>query len=127
EEIAAKFESAGESGQARQTGVNLVWMRTEVEKLLVARLGSKRLNPEDVELMVGFREEHEIGKLLRAIGERQLAQAVDHLRALLASKQSEMLILWCIGDPFRQALNTRARSAPAQGASYCGRRSVPSP
>src|SRR5256884_50226 len=52
EEIAARFESAGESGQARRTGVNLLWMRTEVEKLLVARLGSKRLNPEDVELMV---------------------------------------------------------------------------
>jgi DNA polymerase III delta subunit len=123
EEIAAKFESAGGSGQARQTGgVNLVWMRTEVEKLLVARPGSKRLKPEDLELMVAFREEHEIGKLVRAIAERQLAQALDNLRALLESKQSEMLILWSIGDLFRQAMKARASSASAYGASYRGGR-----
>ena len=122
EEIAANFESAGESGQGRQVGVNLVWMRTEVEKLLVARPGSKRLKPGDVALIVAFREEHEIGKLLRAIADRQLARALDNLRALLASKQSEVLILWCIGDLFRQALKSRAGSASAYGAPYRGGR-----
>ena len=122
EGIAARFESAGESGQARRTGVNLLWMRTEVEKLLVARPGSKRLKPGDVALIVAFREEHEIGKLLRAIADRQLARALDNLRALLASKQSEVLILWCIGDLFRQALKSRAGSASAYGAPYRGGR-----
>ena len=54
--------------------------------------------------MVAFREEREIGKLLRAIGERKCAAALATLRELLASKVAETLILWCIGDLFRQAM-----------------------
>ena len=89
-------------------------------------LGSKRLKPEDLELMVAFREEHEIGKLVRAIAERRLAQALDNLRALLESKQSEVLILWCIGDLFRQALKARTSSASLYGTPYRGGRGGPS-
>jgi DNA polymerase III delta subunit len=58
----------------------------------------------DLEVIVAFREEHEIGKLLRAIGERKCGLALETLRDLLASKVAETLILWCIGDLFRQAL-----------------------
>ncbi len=105
EEIAGKFEISQDSRSAAgPSAVNLLWMRTELEKLLTARPGMKRVEPADLEVMVAFREEHEIGKLLRAIGERKCAAALATLRELLASKVAETLILWCIGDLFRQAL-----------------------
>ena len=114
EEIAGKFEISQDARSAPQpSAVNLVWMRTELEKLLTARPGLKRVEPGDLEVMVAFREEHEIGKLLRAISERNCAVALAKLRELLASRVAETLILWCIGDLFRQALRG--------GASYGNR------
>jgi len=105
EEIAAKFEISQDSrSSAGPSAVNILWMRTELEKLLTAKPGLKRLAPADLESIVAFREEHEIGKLLRAIGTRQCSDALRTLRELLASKVAETLILWCIGDLFRQAL-----------------------
>jgi DNA polymerase III delta subunit len=105
DEIAGKFEiSADSRSAAGPSAVNLVWMRTELEKLLTARPGTKRVEAEDLEVIVAFREEREIGKLLRAIGERNCGAALATLRELLASKVAETLILWCIGDLFRQAL-----------------------
>lgn len=112
EEIAGKFEISSDSrSSAGPSAVNLLWMRTELGKLLTARPGIKRVEPADLEVMVAFREEREIGKLLRAIGERDCATALTTLRELLASKVAETLILWCIGDLFRQAL----RGAPSFG------------
>lgn len=105
EDIAGKFEISQDSRSgAGPSAVNLLWMRTELEKLLTARPGMKRVESADLEVMVAFREEREIGKLLRAIGERKCAAALATLRELLASKVAETLILWCIGDLFRQAL-----------------------
>ncbi len=105
EEIAGKFEISQDSRSAAgPSAINLLWMRTELEKLLTARPGMKRVDPEDLEVIVAFREEREIGKLLRAIGERKCAVALATLRELLASRVAETLILWCIGDLFRQAL-----------------------
>jgi len=105
EEIARKFESSQDSRSASgPSAVNLLWMRTELEKLLTARPGMKRLEAVDLEVIVAFREEREIGKLLRAIGERKCAVALATLRELLASKVAETLILWCIADLFRQSL-----------------------
>lgn len=119
EEIAAKFEISSDSrAEAKPSGVNVLWMRTELEKLLTARPGMKRLEPADLELIVAFREEREIGKLLRALAERKCGEALEILRALVASKVAETLILWCIGDLFRQAL----KAAPGLGA---GRGSAP--
>jgi DNA polymerase III delta subunit len=105
EEIAAKFEISQDSRSASgPSAVNLLWMRTELEKLLTARPGLKRVESADLEMIVAFRQEREIGKLLRAMGERNCAVALGTLRDLLASKVAETLILWCIGDLFRQAL-----------------------
>jgi DNA polymerase III delta subunit len=105
EDIAGKFEISLDSRSAAgPSAVNLLWMRTELEKLLTARPGIKRVEAADLEVMVAFREEREIGKLLRAMGERKCAMALATLRELLASKVAETLILWCIGDLFRQAL-----------------------
>ena len=105
EEVAGKFESSQDSRSAAgPSAVNLLWIRTELEKLLTARPGMKRVESADLEVMVAFREEREIGKLLRAMGERKCAAALATLRELLASKVAETLILWCIGDLFRQAL-----------------------
>jgi DNA polymerase III delta subunit len=114
EEIAGKFEISSDSrSSAGPSAVNLLWMRTELEKLLTARPGIKRVEAADLEFMVAFREEREIGKLLRAIGERDCAAALTTLRELLASKVAETLILWCIADLFRQTLRG--------GAAFGGR------
>jgi DNA polymerase III delta subunit len=116
EEIAGKFEISNDSrSDAKASGVNLLWMRTELEKLLTANPGKKRLEAADLELIVAFREEREIGKLLRAIAERKCGLALEFLRDLLASKVAETLIVWCIGDLFRQTLR-------GGGASYGGGR-----
>lgn len=114
--IAAKFESGG--GPGKEPGVNLLWLRTEMEKLLTSKPDSKRLERRDLDLIVAFREEREIGKLLRAVAERQLGQAYDHLRLLLESKQPEMLILWSVGDLFRQALRSGAGGGYGQGGGW---------
>ena len=84
-------------------------------------VGMIMLEPADLEVIVAFREEREIGKLLRAMGERKCAVALATLRELLASKVAETLILWCIGDLFRQALRAGAsygnRSGWSRGAN----------
>jgi DNA polymerase III delta subunit len=108
ETVAAKFETAG-GRETTRPGVNLLWMRTEIEKLLAAKPDAKRLERVDLNLIVTFREEHEIGKLLGALAERNFGKAVAFLRALLASKEPETLLVWCIGDLFRQAI----KGAPA--------------
>ncbi len=114
EEIASKFEISNDSrAESKPSGVNLLWMRTEIEKLLTAKPGKKRLEAADLELIVAFREEREIGKLLRAIAERKCGQALGFLKELLASKVAETLLVWCIGDLFRQAL--RGGGAPYGG------------
>jgi len=118
EEIAGKFEISSDSRSGGgPSAVNLLWMRTELEKLLTARPGLKRLAPADLESIVAFREEREIGKLLRAIGERRCGEALSTLRELLASKVAETLILWCIGDLFRQTLRGVASQAYRGGWS----------
>ena len=120
EEVAGKFGAGGNSfrGQSSE-GVNLLWMRTELEKLLTAVEGKNRLEPADLELLASFREEHEIGKMLRAIAERQCAKALEFLGRLVDSKVAETLLLWSIGDLFRQALKTAGQ------AGGWGRRSNP--
>jgi DNA polymerase III delta subunit len=81
----------------------------------------KRLEPDDLELIVAFREEREISKLLRAVAERKCSEALDLLRALLRSKVAETLLLWCVGDLFRQALKSAPRaSAVPYGAGRGG-------
>jgi len=85
-------------------------MRTELEKLLTARPGAKRLERSDLELMLAFREERQIGAFLRALAERNCGEAVERLRALLASKTAETLLLWCIADLLRQALQVQPPS-----------------
>jgi len=105
EEMAVKFEISQDSRSGSgPSAVNLLWMRTELEKLLTARPNIKRVEARDLEVIVAFHEEHEIGKLLRAIGERKCDLALTTLRELLASKVAETLILWCIADLFRQTL-----------------------
>ncbi len=118
-EMASRFERPIESG-SKAMGVDLLWMRTETEKILTARPGAKRLERTDLELLVSFHEEREIGKLLRAIADRQVAQSLRELRGLEAGKQSEMLLLWYISDLFRQSL--KLGSGAGQGA-YGGSRS----
>jgi DNA polymerase III delta subunit len=118
DEIAAKFEPSTDSRSEKPAGVNLLWLRTEMEKLLTAKAGSKRIERADLASIVVFREEHEIGKLLRAIAERQFGPALDHLRALMASKQPETLLLWSMGDLLRQAI--KGASGPAYGRGSYG-------
>jgi DNA polymerase III delta subunit len=121
EDIAGKFEISHDwRAEAKRGGVNLLWLRTELEKLLTAKPGLKRLEPADLELIVAFREEREIGKLLRALAERKFGEAVEFLRALLGSKVAETLLLWCIGDLFRQALRSPLSSTFDRGPARYG-------
>ncbi len=124
EEIVSKFQSSPDSrGETKGAGVNLLWLRTEMDKLLTARPGAKRLERSDLDVLVAFREEHEIGKLLAAIAERKFGEALGQLRSLLASKEPETLILWCIGDHVRQALKGGAQ--PPFGRGGWGRPANP--
>src|SRR5579875_1237706 len=67
ERIVSQFEGGGNSSaKGKGTGVNLLWLRTEIDKLLVARTDKRKIEERDLDLIVAFREEHEIGKLLSA-------------------------------------------------------------
>jgi len=122
-EVASRFENRPDPRSDARPGVNLLGMRTEIEKLLTARPGAQRLEPADLEQIVSYREDHEIGKLLEAIADRQLGLAIARLRALLSSKEPEALILWSIGDLFRQALkSTSAASRSGRSAGPGGQR-----
>ena len=116
EEIAAKFLPGSSSRDPNPEGVNLLWMRTELEKLITAMGGKAKLEPSDLQLISTFQEEHEIGKMLRAIAERQCGEALEFLGSLVASKVAETLLLWCIGDLFRQALKSTGQSSYGGGA-----------
>ncbi len=111
EEIAAKFERAYDR-EPERSGINLLWMRTELEKTLTARPGAKRLERQDLELIVAFREDHEISAFLRALAERRSPEALERLHTLLASKTAETLLLWCIADLIRQALKLQGAAGP---------------
>ena len=121
-EIASRFESVSDPGAAKTGGVNLLWLRTELEKVLTAHPDARHLGREHLELLVVFREEHEIGKLLAALADRQFESAVTQLRTLLASKEPETLILWRIGDLVRQALKAGSPLPSASRFSQGGRR-----
>jgi DNA polymerase III delta subunit len=122
ETLAVKFMPGSSSRDPNPQGVNLLWMRTELEKLITAMDGKTRLEPPDLQLIATFQEEHEIGKMLRAIAERQCGDALGFLRSLVASKVAETLLLWCIGDLFRQALKSSGQAG--YGGSW-GRQSNP--
>jgi DNA polymerase III delta subunit len=116
EEIASKFLPGSSSRDPNPEGVNLLWMRTELEKLITAMDGKTKLEPPDLQLISTFQEEHEIGKMLRAIAERQCGDALGFLRSLVASKVAESLLVWCIGDLFRQTLKSTGQSSYGGGA-----------
>jgi DNA polymerase III delta subunit len=116
-EIAARFEYS--SNEGKPGGVNLLWLRTEMEKIVTAHPEAKRLTPEHLDLLVVLREEHEVGKLLAAIADRRFDLALAQLRTLIASKEPETLILWRIGDLVRQAL--RSSSGGTRGSWGAGR------
>ena len=123
EDLAAKFQPGNSSRDSNPQGVNLLWMRTELEKLITAAEAKTRLEAADLQLIASFQEEHEIGKMLRAIAERQCAEALQFLRRLVASKVAETLLLWCIGDLFRQALKSTGQKS--YGGGTWGQRSNP--
>lgn len=116
--IARRFEVAAEgSERGRESGgVNLLWMRTEIDKLLTARRGVDHLEEADVAFLAEPRDEHEIGKLLTALAARKVDEALAVLRDLMVSKESETLLLWCVGDLFRQAL--KAAGGPLRTAPW---------
>ncbi len=105
ESLVALFEGPGQSREAA-AGVNLLWLRTEAEKLMLIHPETQRIEASDLDAIAPFREEREIGKLLASIADRRFREALATLRNLLSGKQPETLILWCIADLFRQALKS---------------------
>lgn len=123
--IARRFEATAEGSERGRGsgGVNLLWMRTEIDKLLTARRGVDHIEEADAGFLAEPRDEHEIGKLLAALASRKVDEALAVLRNLMSSKEPESLLLWCIGDLFRQALKTAGapqRAAPwrTAGSAY---------
>ena len=114
-QAAAQFENHPDPRSGAKPGVNLLWLRTEAEKLLTARPGAQRWEEADLEQMVSVREEHEIARLQEAIAERDTPKALERLRALLASKEPDTLILWSIGDLLRQSLKSGSASSRSGG------------
>lgn len=116
--IARRFEVAAEGTERGKGsgGVNLLWMRTEIDKLLTTKRGVNHLEAADVELLAEPRDEHEIGKLLTALAARTVGEALAVLRNLMLSKEPEALLLWSIGDLFRQAL--KATGGPMRQAPW---------
>lgn len=116
ETLVKLFEGRAESS-SRETaaGVNLLWLRTETEKLMLVHPKDPRIRAADLDLIAPFREEHEIGKLLAAVADRRLSDALPLLRNLVAGKEPETLILWCVGDLFRQALKGIGQPARSYG------------
>lgn len=106
EAAAARFEANPSSRSKEAAGVNLLWLRTEIEKLQTARPGIQRVEEADLAMLSGPREEHEIGKLLAAVAGRKLSESLALLQDLIAGKEPETLVLWCLGDLFRQALKS---------------------
>jgi DNA polymerase III delta subunit len=117
---AARFEDRPDPRGGERPGVNLLGLRTEVEKVLTARPGAQRWEAADLDQIISYREDHEISKLLEAIADRRLPEAIGRLRALLASKEPEALILWSIGDLFRQALKSASSGSRSGGRGYGG-------
>lgn len=116
EEVAARFELAYDR-EPERSGVNLLWMRTELEKALTAKPGAKRLERQDLELIAGLREDHQISGFLRGLADRRCSEALERLRGLLAGKTAETLLLWCIADLVRQALKLHGAAGPRGAAS----------
>ena len=122
-EAAARFEDRPDPRSGARPGVNLLGLRTEVDKVLTARPDARHLEADDLALIISYREDHEIGKLLEALAGRQVTESIARLRTLLASKEPEALILWSIGDLFRQALkssSTASRSGGHRSGGYGG-------
>jgi DNA polymerase-3 subunit delta len=116
EALAEKFVVSGAGRGAQRETVNLLWLRTELDKLMTAKAGAKRIESEDLELVAAVREEHEMGKMLRALAERRCEEALTRMRALLSSKVAETLLLWSVGDLIRQALKGASRSQGSRPA-----------
>jgi len=121
-EIASRFEIPSGPNEGKPGGVNLLWLRTEMEKVITAHPEAKRLEPVHLESLVVFREEHEIGKLLGALADRKFDGALAQLRTLVASKEPETLILWRIGDLIRQALRISSQGQGGSRGSFGGGR-----
>jgi DNA polymerase III delta subunit len=119
-DAAARFEDRPDPRSGARPGINLLGLRTEVEKVLTARPGAQRLEAGDLDEIVSYREDREISMLLEAIADRRLAEAIARLRTLLASKEPEALILWSIGDLFRQALRSSSNASRSGGRGYGG-------
>ncbi|HUI44081.1 MAG TPA: DNA polymerase III subunit delta [Terriglobia bacterium] len=115
EQMSARFEDRPDPRSDAKPGVNLLALRTEVDKVRTAKPGAERWEEADLEQIVSFHEDHEIGKLLEAIAARELARAIERLRALMASKEPEALVVWSIGDLFRQALKSTSAAGTSRG------------
>src|SRR5215469_13859494 len=62
-DAAARFEDRPDPRSGARPGVNLLGLRTEVEKVLTARPGAQRLEAGDLDEIVSYREDREISML----------------------------------------------------------------
>lgn len=93
---------------ARLVGPNLLALTNEIEKLALYVVGHSRpITPDDVTLLVPYKEEAEDFGLSNAIGQRNSRQAYDQLRKQLDDGRHPMVILASIATQVRNLIEVK--------------------
>jgi DNA polymerase-3 subunit delta len=84
-----------------KTGFHVGVFRSELEKIVVFLKDNPRIEPADVDAMVGRTKEDSIFDLQRAVGRRDLKKALFYLRELLAQKEIPLVLLQGVATEIR--------------------------
>jgi len=87
-----------------KTGFHVGVFRSELEKIVVFLKDKPRIDPADVDAMVGRTKEDSIFDLQRAVGRRDLKKALHYLRDLLGQKEPPLALLSGISTEIRYLL-----------------------
>lgn len=80
----------------------------ELEKLVLYLGDRQEAGPEDVEAVMSFPEHHSIFALTDAVGAKEVAAALRHLRAMLRTGEQPLMILGMLARQFRLMLYGQA-------------------
>ena len=84
-----------------KTGFQVGIFLSELEKVIVSLKDKQRIDPADVEEIVGRTKEDSIFDLQRAVGRRDLKKALFYLRELLAQKEPPLALLQGVSTELR--------------------------
>ncbi len=96
-----------------KTGFQVGIFLSELEKVVVSLKDKPRIDPADVEKIVGRTKEDSIFDLQRAVGRRDLKKALFYLQELLAQKDPPLALLQGISTEIRYLVVAREFMATA--------------